>query len=66
MKENSNKKLRIEIGVGRWRLCNITFTDCDELIDFLIQEMLQDFDFFVVNIVDVVKNHGMRNFFTFK
>ena len=66
MKENSNKKLRVENRVGRWRLCNITFTDCDELLDFLINEMLQASDFYEENIINVVKNLEMRNFYTFK
>ena len=52
--------------VVRWRLCIIAVTDCDKLLHFLKDEMIQDSEFFVKKIVDVVKKHKMRNVYFFK
>lgn len=38
------------------------FTNCDKLHNFVKDEMPQDSDFFGERVVDVVKNHEMKNF----
>ena len=39
------------------------FTNCDKLLSFVKDEVLQDSDFFEERIVEVVKNHEMKSFY---
>ena len=39
------------------------FTNCDKLLNFVKDEILQDSDFFEERVVDVVKKHEMKSFY---